>query len=115
LDLDAGAPIGVRRPAGGVGAAFKVKLMMGGKEVEVECPSDITILDAAQEAGVELPSSCKSGACSACAAKVVDGVVDQSDQSYLDEAQEAAGYVLTCVCYPRSDVTLETDKQNEVA
>mmetsp|Transcript_11571 Transcript_11571/g.24379 ORF Transcript_11571/g.24379 Transcript_11571/m.24379 type:complete len:403 (-) Transcript_11571:64-1272(-) len=116
LDLDAAAPAGIRRPEGGIGAAFKVVLKMAsGEEAEIECPPDLTILDAAEQAGVELPSSCKSGACSACAGRVTGGIVDQSDQSYLDEAQIAAGYVLTCVCYPRSDVQVETDKQSEVA
>jgi len=116
LDLDAGAPAGLRRQEGGIGAAFKVVLKTaGGEEVEIECPPDLTILDAAEQADIELPSSCRSGACSACAGKVTSGVVAQSDQSYLDEAQIAAGYVLTCVCYPRSDVQVETDKQSEVA
>lgn len=116
LDLDTGAPIGLRRPEGGVAAAFKVVLRSpDGGEVSIECPPDVTILQAAEDAGVDLPSSCKSGACSACAAKVLTGIVDQSDQSFLDDAQKAAGYVMTCVCYPRSDLTVETNKKSEVA
>lgn len=116
LDLDTNAPIGIVRPAGGVGATFTVELLKpNGEKVEVECAADITILDAAEQADVELPSSCKSGACSACAAKIVEGTVDQSDQSFLSEAQEEDGYVLTCVAYARSDLKLEVDKQADVA
>lgn len=116
LELDMNAPVGVVRPEGGVGAAFKVTLKMAdGKEVEIDCPSDLTILDAAEQAGVELPASCKSGACSACAGKVLAGVVDQSDQQTLDEQQVADGYVLTCVCYPRSAVTVQTELAADVA
>ncbi|CAE8643937.1 unnamed protein product [Polarella glacialis] len=115
LDFDAAAPVGLRRPAGGVGAAFKVSLKMpNGEVVEIDCAPDITILDAAEAAGVELPSSCKSGACSTCAAKVLEGIVDQSEQSYLDATQEAAGYCMTCVCYPRSDLTFETHRQSDI-
>eukprot|EP00933_Yihiella_yeosuensis_P029030 TRINITY_DN22765_c0_g1_i2.p1 TRINITY_DN22765_c0_g1~~TRINITY_DN22765_c0_g1_i2.p1 ORF type:complete len:406 (-),score=99.99 TRINITY_DN22765_c0_g1_i2:42-1259(-) len=115
LDLDTNAPVGLRRPEGGVGATFQVSLKMpDGKVVDIECPPDITILDAAEEAGLELPSSCKSGACSACAGKVLEGTIDQSDQSYLDDAQQEAGYVLTCACYPRSNIVIETNKQSEV-
>mmetsp|Transcript_70868 Transcript_70868/g.169677 ORF Transcript_70868/g.169677 Transcript_70868/m.169677 type:complete len:397 (-) Transcript_70868:126-1316(-) len=116
LDLDLSAPIGTPLPAGGASAAFTLKMCNpDGSEVEVECPMDMTILEAAEAADIELPSSCKSGACSACAAKVIEGEINQADQSFLDEAQEAAGYVLTCVCYPRSDLVLEMDKQRDVA
>lgn len=115
LDLDVAAPIGLRRPEGGVGAAFKISLTLAsGKVQEIECAPDMTILDAADAAGLELPCSCKSGACSSCAAKVLEGLVDQSEQSFLDDAQQAAGYIMTCVSYPRSNLVIETHKQADV-
>ena len=83
-----------------------------GHEETFECDEDTFILDALEEEGLDHPSSCKAGACSSCAMKILEGTVNQEEQSFIDEEQVQAGYVLTCVALPTSeDVTLLTEQE----
>nr|YP_010336202.1 ferredoxin [Chroodactylon ornatum]UNJ14608.1 ferredoxin [Chroodactylon ornatum] len=97
-------------------AAYQVRFVWAENDIDttLEVPDDILILDAAEEAGLDFPYSCRAGACSSCAAIVKDGTVDQSQQAFLDDDQMAQGFVLTCIAYPTSDVTLLMGKEEEL-
>jgi ring-1,2-phenylacetyl-CoA epoxidase subunit PaaE len=62
-----------------------------------------SILDAALQAGFDLPFACKSGVCCTCRAKLLSGKVRMDKNYGLDPRDVAAGYVLTCQAHPLTD------------
>ena len=95
-------------------SSFKVELRMPNGIKYFDCPDDEYVLEAAEQAGIDMSYSCRAGACSTCVGKIIQGTVDQSDQSFLDEDQMENGYSLLCVAYATSDLIVKTDCEEEL-
>ena len=85
---------------------FQVKATLDGTLHSFTCRADQTVLTAAETAGVPLPSSCCSGVCTTCAARLTSGTVHQPDAMGVKGELRDQGYALLCVSYPLSDLTL---------
>ncbi|MDJ0577479.1 MAG: 2Fe-2S iron-sulfur cluster-binding protein [Xenococcaceae cyanobacterium MO_234.B1] len=93
---------------------YTVEITHQGKTQTIQVPEDQTILEAATDAGIDLPFSCTAGVCTTCAAQLTEGKVQQDDGMGLSPELQAEGYALLCVAYPCSDIKLESDKEEMV-
>ena len=80
----------------------------------LEVPENHYILQSAEKQGVELPFSCRNGACTTCAVRVLSGEIIQPEAIGLSLELQSQGYALLCVSYARSDLEVETQDEDEV-
>ena len=93
---------------------YTVTINHQGKTHNIEVPENRTILEVADEEKIGLPSSCHAGVCTTCAAKVLEGEVDQGDAMGVSPELQAEGYTLLCVAHPCSDLKLESEQEEAV-
>jgi ring-1,2-phenylacetyl-CoA epoxidase subunit PaaE len=84
--------------------ASKVEVIVDGDLVEFDLDSNgLTILDAAQKAGADLPFACKGGVCCTCKAKVLEGSARMDVNYALTPEEVENNYILTCQAHPTSE------------
>ncbi len=84
------------------------------QQYTVQVPDDRYILQCAENQGVDLPFSCRNGACTTCAVRVISGELYQPEAMGLSPELQKQGYALLCVSYARSDLEVETQDEDEV-
>ena len=91
---------------------YKIELI-NRSNIIVEIAEDEYILEAVEASGLRLPVGCRYGACITCAARLIEGEVEQDQAIALKKAQEAIGYVLLCIAYPRADCKFEVGVESQ--
>ena len=77
------------------------------KNKTFEVKGNKSLLQELRSQGVDLPYGCQYGGCITCAAKLIDGEVDQRTQVALNNRQINDGYIILCVARAKTDCTIE--------
>ena len=89
----------------------KVTIILDADEFEFELDSTgKTVLDAASDAGIDVPFSCKGAVCCTCLARVKKGEASMDKNYSLSDKEVEEGLILTCQAHPKSNsVTFDFD------
>jgi ring-1,2-phenylacetyl-CoA epoxidase subunit PaaE len=103
-----GAPVAVRPRTAGTartveGHAHQLDVVIDGKTHHLSMRADDHVLDAALDAGLDLPYSCKGGVCCTCRARVLEGRVEMDKNFTLEPWEIQRGFVLTCQSRPLTE------------
>lgn len=76
---------------------------------EVDCDAEDLILDLAEQEGVKIRSSCRSGVCGTCKKRKLEGEVKMEDYETeaLEDSERDEGYILTCISHPLGRVVID--------
>ncbi len=93
---------------------IRIRDRQNGKIHNFSVPDDRYILHSVEKTGEQLPFSCRNGACTTCAVRILSGEVYQPEAMGISPKLKEDGYALLCVSYPRSDLEVETQDEDEV-
>ncbi|TEW53929.1 MOSC domain-containing protein [Psychromonas sp. RZ22] len=83
-----------------------VQIYFAGSDIEVTGDNQQLLLEQAEQAGINIPYSCRGGKCGRCKTQVLSGEVSVLSNEGLNDNEIEAGYVLACSCIPLSDITI---------
>lgn len=84
-----------------------VKIHFSTSNIEATGDNQSTLLDQAEQAGVNIPYSCRGGKCGRCKTKLLSGEVKVLNNQGLFENEIAEGYILACSAIPETDISIE--------
>ena len=71
-------------------------------QFDIKAGESATLLESAEQAGVDLPYSCKAGVCATCRCKLIEGEVEMINNYSLEDWETKDGYILSCQSVARS-------------
>ncbi|HJN35616.1 MAG: 2Fe-2S iron-sulfur cluster-binding protein [Prochlorococcus sp.] len=92
--------------------SYRITAEFEGEQYSFSCRGDQTVLEAAEDAGLDFPMSCGAGMCTVCAARVIEGSVDQSEAMGVKAELQEEGFTLLCVAFPRSDLQVRVGEED---
>ncbi|QIN84591.1 2Fe-2S iron-sulfur cluster binding domain-containing protein [Rubrobacter tropicus] len=92
----------------------RVRLIMPDGEATIQVTGDDYILEAGEEAGLDLPYDCRAGVCTTCVGKLLEGKMDQEEGEALEEDELQEGFVLLCIGHALSDCAIRTHREDEL-
>jgi len=82
-------------------------IMFARSNVRREFSSDVSVLEAAEAASIELPFECRSGICGQCKTRLIDGSVIMECEDALSTSEKTSGLILACQARPRSNLVVD--------
>lgn len=100
LPGEGGRPLMLPPETAAVAPAAIATITIDGRRHEVPVPEGVSVIDAAREAGLDLPYSCRAGMCCTCRARLVEGRAAMAVNYSLQQWEIEAGFILTCQARP---------------
>lgn len=81
----------------------EITIINQGNKNTLKAKGNKSILQSALSNNISIPYSCKSGMCSTCKCKCVEGEVSMTDGHFLSDEEVKQGYILSCISFPKTE------------
>ncbi len=91
-----------------VSSSSQTTIVFAKSSKEVSCDGEESILSVAEQEGVKIRSSCRSGVCGSCKKRKIQGEIRlEGEPEALEESDHQEGYILTCISFPVGRVEID--------
>jgi ferredoxin len=93
-----------------------INITLAGQGWTFEAPAPATVLEAAERAGIRLPSSCRNGTCRTCLCRLESGAIHYKiDWPGVSRDEQRAGFILPCVAVADTDLVIDAPAARRAA